>query len=166
MASNYDSAKAHEYYLKNRKLKGRHSTKGMSQTQKERWQYAKAQLKDEHKEKSSDITSMSQLQRQALASENKRRREQMTKQANSMISRLRDQLKTMSPAQKRVMREQIGNMISSIRASLSANKSGLTDNAKISRAAITATTKAAREQEAKEYEARKDAAFKKIKGVK
>jgi hypothetical protein len=40
----YDPIKAHEYYLQNRQLKGRQSTKGMSQTQKEALGYAKNQL--------------------------------------------------------------------------------------------------------------------------
>jgi hypothetical protein len=40
----YDPVKAHEYYLQNRQLKGRQSTKGMSETQKEGLAYAKNQL--------------------------------------------------------------------------------------------------------------------------
>src|SRR5215212_8902743 len=40
----YDPAKAHEYYLRNRELKGRQSTKGMSDTQRQAWSYTKNQI--------------------------------------------------------------------------------------------------------------------------
>ena len=46
---NYDPKAAHEYYLRKRKLKGRHSTKHMSNRQKEQWDYAKDQLKEQKK---------------------------------------------------------------------------------------------------------------------
>ena len=45
----YDPVKAHEYYLKNRDLKGR-TTSGMSQKQKEAWDYVKNNI-DEDKKK-------------------------------------------------------------------------------------------------------------------
>jgi len=48
-SANYDPVKAHEYYLKNRELKGRQSTAGMSDTQKEAWSYAKNQIGDKKK---------------------------------------------------------------------------------------------------------------------
>jgi len=50
-SENYDPVKAHEYYLKNRELKGRHSTKGLTQRQKEGWQYAQAQVRNTTKGK-------------------------------------------------------------------------------------------------------------------
>ena len=45
----YDPRKAHEYYMKHRKLKGRRSTKGFSESQKEQWAYAKSQLSEQKK---------------------------------------------------------------------------------------------------------------------
>ena len=45
----YDPAKAREYYLKNRELKGRRSTKGFSEDQKQAWSYAKDQISTEKK---------------------------------------------------------------------------------------------------------------------
>jgi hypothetical protein len=44
----YDPVKAHEYYLKNRDLKGR-STSGMSDAQKEAWIYAKNNITEDKK---------------------------------------------------------------------------------------------------------------------
>ena len=50
MASvDYDPIKAHEYYERTKKLKGRRSTKGFSDKQKEQWTYAKYQLKEQQK---------------------------------------------------------------------------------------------------------------------
>lgn len=45
---NYDPVKAHEYYMRTRKLKGR-STRGMSDEQKEAWEYVKDQISTEKK---------------------------------------------------------------------------------------------------------------------
>lgn len=46
----YDPVKAHEYYMKNRELKGR-TTKGMSSEQREAWSYAKDNIRNEKKSK-------------------------------------------------------------------------------------------------------------------
>jgi len=45
----YDPAKAREYYLRNRELKGRRSTKGITGTQKQARYYAKNQISEEKK---------------------------------------------------------------------------------------------------------------------
>ena len=52
----YDAEKAHEYYEKHKKLKGRHSTKGFSTRQKEMWMYGKAQLTNEKKANTKSVT--------------------------------------------------------------------------------------------------------------
>ena len=44
----YDPVKAHEYYIKNRDLKGR-ATSGMSQVQKEAWNYSKDRVSTDKK---------------------------------------------------------------------------------------------------------------------
>ena len=49
MAVDYDPQKAHEYYERHKKLKGRRSTSGFSSQQKEMWSYAKDQLKTQKK---------------------------------------------------------------------------------------------------------------------
>ncbi len=45
----YDPVKAHEYYEKHKKLKGRQSTKGMTNSQKEMATYVKDKLSAEKK---------------------------------------------------------------------------------------------------------------------
>ena len=47
----YDPQKAHEYYMKHRKLKGKRSTRKFTQKQKEQWAYAKDQLKTQQKDR-------------------------------------------------------------------------------------------------------------------
>ena len=46
----YDPVKAREYYLKNRKLKGRRSSAGMSDKQRQGWDYTKNQVSDGKKQ--------------------------------------------------------------------------------------------------------------------
>jgi hypothetical protein len=70
VSANYDPQKAHEYYLQNRQLKGKHSTKGFTQKQKEAWSYAQAQIRAKTKEKNvaastSEKTSIEQTREQA-----------------------------------------------------------------------------------------------------
>jgi len=149
MAVNYDPVKAHEYYMQHRKLKGKgnkgkRSTKGFSQTQKEQWDYAKEQLRVEHKGINQNITDNSKARRQELSA-----------QAKEMISELRGRLKDMSKEQKAEWKERIKDMISEVREELRSNKSALTED-----------TKAQRSQEREDYDVRKDEAYNKIKGMK
>jgi hypothetical protein len=52
----YDPAKAHEYYLNKRKLKPkRRTTKGMSEKQKEAWEYSKDNITEERKQKIEEL---------------------------------------------------------------------------------------------------------------
>ena len=69
--SNYDPVKAHEYYEKHKKLKGRNrSTKGFSDTQKEQYAYAKDQLRENW-----------QSERESITEDIKEQRAQMSEQA-------------------------------------------------------------------------------------
>lgn len=47
----YDPVKAHEYYMRNRELKGRRSTSKLSDEGKKVWQYTKQQITEEKKSK-------------------------------------------------------------------------------------------------------------------
>lgn len=59
----YDPQKAHEYYLRNRELKGQQSSKGLSDAQKEGLSYAKNQIAERKK---ADLKSASEANRQAV----------------------------------------------------------------------------------------------------
>lgn len=59
----YDPVKAHEYYLRNRELKGRQSTKGLSDTQKQGLSYAKNQIAERQ---TADIQSAAEARQAAV----------------------------------------------------------------------------------------------------
>ena len=146
MAVNYDPAKAHEYYINYTKkglTKGRHSTKGFSQTQKEQWKYAQYQLSEEHKAINKGITESGKSKRSELSSA-----------AKDRISALRERVKGASKEEKAMIREQINGMIEQIRGQLKADKEKVTDQ-----------TKATRENEKEAYSKRKDQAYNHIKGL-
>jgi hypothetical protein len=67
MASvDYDPKKAHEYYMKHRKLKGRkRSTKGFSESQKEQLVYAKDQIKKQQKDRNAKSKEAIYAQKEA-----------------------------------------------------------------------------------------------------
>lgn len=141
----YDPVKAHEYYEKHKKLKGRkRSTKGFSQQQKEQWAYAQEQINQDKKQQSEQLTQSSKDLRQSLSN-----------QAKNKIEKLREALKNMSKEQKAIMREKVRGMIDSIRANL-----------KQSKTAITSATKTERQSIRDEAEKKKDEAYNKIKGGK
>lgn len=62
----YDPAKAHEYYLKTRQLKGR-TTSGMSDAQKEAWGYTKDTITKEQNSKIEDLRAKAKDARDQIA---------------------------------------------------------------------------------------------------
>ena len=78
----YDPAKAREYYLKTRKLKGRHSTKGFSEKQHAGWAYAKDKIAADKK-----------AELAKLSDDNKARKMQLRQQAKASRERIREKLK-------------------------------------------------------------------------
>jgi hypothetical protein len=77
----YDPVKAHEYYMKNRQLKGR-STSGMSDEQKEAWEYTKDQISTK---KQTDIKTTQDATAKQI--------EQLQLQAAEVRQRISDKLK-------------------------------------------------------------------------
>lgn len=148
----YDPIKAHEYYEKHKKLKGRgkgrkspsHSTKGFTQGQKASWQTAQSQLKEAKKVAGKSITT-----------ESKEKRAQMIEQVNLRIKTIRKQLMAMSKERRDATRASLKNLIQSIRANL-----------KTDRAELTAETRAKHTQTAEDFERQKDEAYKRIKSGK
>lgn len=138
----YDPIYAHEYYMKHRKLKGRHSTKGMSETQKKQWENAKQGLSEEHKAISKGIT----------AHENARK-DQAAIIAKFRIQQIRNRLEYVPKAKRAEFREKLGALIDNIRKDLSRSKRKLTKKAIAGRAA-----------ESVAYEGRKDQVYQQIKG--
>lgn len=92
----YDPAKAHEYYLKNRELKGQRSTSGLtikgnkdrSEQRKQAWAYAKNQINEKHKQADKDNASTREStvdQAQATA---QARREEIGNKLKNLIAAL------------------------------------------------------------------------------
>ena len=163
---NYDPQKAHEYYEKHKKLKGRRSTKGFSQSQKERLAYAKYQLGEDKKQQISEISE----QRKALAAEVaatiKEKKAAATKQAQAQIQRIRNKLKAMrnaSPERKAQMRDMIAGAVASIRESAKQTRDQLTAQGKAAREDLSAQAKSAKENVRQEYEKKVDEAYEKIR---
>ena len=98
----YDPVKAHEYYMKNRKLKGRRSTKKFDQSQKEQWAYAKAQLSAEEKQEkqqaSAENMALRKSQKEAITADAKAKREKISKATKR---RLLQQLKLKEKSSKK-----------------------------------------------------------------
>lgn len=78
----YDPVKAREYYLRTRELKGRHSTKGMSETQQQAWSYAKNQISEQRK---AELKSKAEAQKVRL--------EELRNKAEEVRDRLSEKLK-------------------------------------------------------------------------
>lgn len=79
----YDPKKAHEYYMKHRKLKGRRSTKGMSQQQKELVAYTRHGLQEEKKKKKQDITNWGREYSQNITASAKARRQKISQMSKA-----------------------------------------------------------------------------------
>ena len=126
----YDPQKAHEYYEKNKKLKGRRrSTKGFSQSQREMYSYVKDDLKkreraertaasERSRKAKASITERSKSKREAISEAAKRKkaeisekakaeRQAFTEECSAKVKALRELLKGMSKEEKLKMREKI-----------------------------------------------------------
>lgn len=167
----YDPVKAHEYYEKHKKLKGRRSTTGFSESQKERWAYAKHVLGEEKKERNTSdrerINAAKSANIAAIEAAKKQQREQLTSAAQGQISRLRDELKGMSKDQKASAKARIQEAISKIRDVLKGDKSSLNESAKEKKSAIREDAKQqktdARAKSQEKYESDLDSAYDEIK---
>lgn len=117
----YDPVKAHEYYEKHKKLKGkRTSTKGFSQSQKEMAAYVKNQLNEEKKQKIQGISNMAKSQRTKF-----------TQDCSSVISKLRASLRNMPASKKSFAKKRIQEEINKIREKFAGRKNEVSASAKV-----------------------------------
>lgn len=86
-SANYDPQKAHEYYLQNRELSGRHSTKGFNQKQREGLSYAKNQIQGNKKAK---LESARATEKQSI--------EQVRAEASAVRQQITEKLKAFAEA--------------------------------------------------------------------
>lgn len=147
----YDPVKAHEYYEKNKKLKGRHSTKGMTNTQKEMAAYVKDKLNTEKKQKIQNVTDQSKSQKVNVSDAAKRKRESFTKSCSYIISNLRAKLQNMSAEEKKFAKTRIQKEISKIRETFAQRKADVSAAAKNQKSGISAAAKTEKENIRTDY---------------
>ena len=86
----YDPVKAHEYYERTKKLKGR-STSGMSDKQKEAWNYVKEGVTTEKKQKMEEINTSSSVEIEELRNEATVIRERIAEKFRAWLEKITDQ---------------------------------------------------------------------------
>lgn len=192
----YDSVKAHEYYMKNRELKGRRSTRKFNQAQKEKWAYAQNQLSEEKKvetkQASADNMTLRNQQKQSLTNGSKalkkiiserakKQREKFAQECSDKVKAIREKLKNMTPEQKALHAERLKGIIDKIKLTTAEKKTKVTETSKADRKQVTDATNAAKKNitakssadlknkkaEIKDkYEKKKDDVYNKIKSGK
>lgn len=118
----YDPVKAHEYYERTKKLKGRKSTSGLNESGKKAASYVKQQLDAERKQKvethkndtNKSVTSNSEKTKEDIKAHNATMKKS--------IASLRAKLKNMSAMDKAMYRDQIESKIDNLRAQNDAKK--------------------------------------------
>lgn len=164
---NYDPVKAHEYYEKHKKLKGR--KKGVT-TQQEQLAYVQSQLQKQYKKKNAKARDISSTRASVEREETKMRRDAAKKDcikaAQEKIDQLKSQYDNATPEQKEAMRKKISDAILNIRESAKAKLGRISDNAsaentKTSKRASNEVKKAT-EKNKKGYEKALEKAKKKI----
>ena len=110
----YDPVKAHEYYMKNRQLKGKRSTAGLNEKGRKAASYVKAQINKKRDSSISEIKSskdqaISEVKSQIeeLKSLSKEEKEAKRTEINEHISILRDQAKS----EKERIKEELASRI-------------------------------------------------------
>ena len=86
----YDPVKAHEYYERTKKLKGRR-TSGMSDEQKKTWSYVKEGVITEKKQKNEEIKKASSAEIETLRSEASETRKRISEKLKSWLSKITEQ---------------------------------------------------------------------------
>lgn len=125
----YDPVKAHEYYEAHKQLKGRHSTKGFTDSGREAANYVKKNLKNKRDieilkskvRRDTNIKRSSNTTKgtiESLRERAKSEKESYRNQTQSKIDRLREDLKSLSSEDKKgPAGEAIRNKVASLRAS-------------------------------------------------
>lgn len=87
----YDPEKAHEYYLKNRQLKGGYSTKGLSDETVSGWSYAKENVTNEKKQKLQAINAQYQAKIAEYREIAAQRRKELSNQISEALAGIKDE---------------------------------------------------------------------------
>ena len=144
----YDPVKAHEYYLKNRELKGRRSTAKLNDEGKNAARYVKEQLSTERKQK---VETHKEQTNSTIDSLREHKNAQVEAHKNAMqanIDNLRQKLKGMSKEEKARNKEQID----SLRANNKAQRQRLAESFKAASGSLRTEHKEERSRLKDEYD--------------
>lgn len=107
----YDPVKAHEYYMKNRELKGRRSVSKLSDEGKKVWSYTKNEIKNEKKTKVEAEQETKKQRTEEFRSNAKAMRERISsrlKELNESLSQRASQQKKIIDERKKLDLEKVG----------------------------------------------------------
>lgn len=148
----YDPAKAHEYYLKNRELKGRRSTAKLNDEGKNAARYVKEQLSTERKQK---VETHKEQTNSTIDSLREHKNAQVEAHKNAMqvkIDNLRQKLKGMSKEEKARNKERIYGQIDSLREDNKAQRQRLAESFKAASGSLRTEHKEERSRLKNEYD--------------
>lgn len=148
----YDPVKAHEYYMKNRELKGRRSTAKLNDEGKKAASYVKERLTTERKQKVQTHKDKTDSTIDSLRVQKKAKIEAHKEQMQGKIDNLREQLKSMSREDKSANKERIYNEIASIRESNKQQRKMLQEQFKASSTSLRTDHKTERTRLKEEYD--------------
>lgn len=131
----YDPVKAHEYYIKHRKLKGRRSktsTAGFSQKQKEASSYVKSQISSKRKSALKQHSESTKEQRKQM-------RENVSKKLSSIQAKIRqiNSNSSLSNNQKANLRGALKEEIAKIKETYKAEQKRFNEDSKTKRERIS-----------------------------
>lgn len=124
----YDPKKAHEDYLRRRKLKGRNfTTKGFSSNQKEAWSYIKKQVQ----QKKDKQTEQSRVARDAAIVQARRHADALRADISRKLLKLSDHLAGIdSKSERKKIANELKAVIAKYRAKYAADKNTAASSAK------------------------------------
>lgn len=162
----YDPQKAHEYYEKNKKLKGRRSTKGFNESQKAMYSYVKNDLKQREKNDKSAASEVTKQKKSDISEKAKAKRQAFTEECKRKVAALRDKMKNMSKSEKAIAKERINAQIAAIREQFADKKANVSEKASADKKKESANLKVKKEGIHAAYDQKLTEAYNSIKSQK
>ena len=148
----YDPVKAHEYYMKNRELKGRMSTAKLNEEGKKVADYVKNQLYTERDTKVKNHSDATNSQIESLRDKKQAKVEAHKNQMQGKIDSLREKLKSMSKDEKAANSDRIKSEIASLRENNSKERARLQEEFKSSSTSLRNDHKTEKNRLKEEYD--------------
>lgn len=148
----YDPVKAHEYYMRNRELKGRTSTSGLNEEGRTAAKYVKDQLTTERKGKVQSHKDQTNTQIDSLREQRKANVEAHKTQTQAKIDDLRAEIKEMSKEEKARYKDKIYAEIASLREENKQFRQSLSEEFKQASGSLRETHKGEKTKLKEEYD--------------